>query len=133
MVALCGRRFARDVASGRLELEAASVEALPFASVSAKKACTVNTLYFWDDPAAALREFLRVLEPGGRLVIGFSPRETLQRIPVTQHGFTLYDADEVRDLLRQAGFGAIEMREIRHPLGTSICAIAEKPGAASPF
>jgi arsenite methyltransferase len=127
MVALCRRRFAGVVASGQLQLEAASAEALPFASASANKACTVNTLYFWDDPRAALREFLRVLEPGGRLVIGFSPRETLERMPVTQHDFALYDTEDVRDLLHGAGFTDVEMRETKHPLGTSICAIAEKP------
>jgi arsenite methyltransferase len=127
MVALCRRRFSGPVASGQLELVVASVESMPFSSGSANKACTVNTLYFWDDPHAALREFSRVLEPGGRLVIGFSPRETLERMPVTQHGFTRYEADDVRDLLRENGFRGIEMREVRHPLGTSICAIAEKP------
>jgi arsenite methyltransferase len=127
MVALCQRRFAGSVASGHLQLEVASAEALPFAPGSANKACAVNTLYFWDDPHAALGEFSRVLEPGGRLVLGFSPRETLERMPVSQHGFALYDADDVRDLLREAGFADVEMRETKHPLGTSHCAIAEKP------
>lgn len=132
MVALCERRFAGFIASGQLELAVAGVDALPFSSGSANKACTVNTLYFWDDPHAALTEFLRVLAPGGRLVVGFSPRETLERIPVTRHGFTLYRADEVRELLRDSGFADVELRELVHPLGTSICAIAEKPAETLP-
>jgi hypothetical protein len=51
------------------------------------KACTVNTIYFWSDAAASAFELYRVIAAGGRLVIGFAPRETLDRLPVTEHGF----------------------------------------------
>jgi len=127
MVALCRLRFASFVESGHLELVVASVDSMPFESGSASKACAVNALYFWDDPHSAFTEFLRVLEPGGRLVIGFSPRETLQGIPATRHGFRLYDALEVRALLGDTGFRVLEMRKTEHPRGISYCAIAEKP------
>lgn len=45
---------------------------LPFPDVSFSKCLTVNTLYFWEDPAAELAEIRRVLMPGGQLIAVFA-------------------------------------------------------------
>ena len=49
------------------------------ATTEFNRACTVNTIYFWPDPAVPLRELSRVLRAGGRLVIGFSPAAAMRR------------------------------------------------------
>lgn len=77
---------------------------LPFADHSFDKLLTVNTLYFWDDPAAELAEIRRVLVPGGLLVIGIRPRWVMEPIPFVQFGFTTYEPDEVAHLLTAHGF-----------------------------
>ena len=48
-------------------------------------------------------------DPAAILSSVFNPRSTIQRYPETEHGFTLHEPDEVRELLAAAGFVAIEM------------------------
>jgi hypothetical protein len=88
--------------------------------------CTVNTLYFWEQPEVAAAELFRVLRSGGRLMIGFSPRAVLERMSVTRHGFRLYEAEEVEGLLSQAGFSSVDMLEDEEPDGVFLCAVAVK-------
>jgi len=48
----------------------ADVEALPFADASFSAAICTNSFHHYPDPARAIREIVRVLAPGGRLVVG---------------------------------------------------------------
>ncbi|MBI5232231.1 MAG: methyltransferase domain-containing protein [Coriobacteriales bacterium] len=126
MVDMAARRFSSAVGSGALELVCAPVEKLPCPDASIDKVCTVNTIYFWSDPVAGASELFRVIAPGGRLVIGFAPRETLERLPVTEHGFAKYEPDDVRALLLDAGFCDVSIEEIEDPDGVDCCAVAVK-------
>jgi arsenite methyltransferase len=108
MVAVAERRFRRQVAEGRLELHTGEVRALPFRAGSFDRLCTVNTIYFWADPAAALAECRRVMAPGARMVVGFDDRRALEAWPGHVHGFRLYEVAEVEDLMRDAGFTGLE-------------------------
>jgi ubiquinone/menaquinone biosynthesis C-methylase UbiE len=133
MVAVATKRLAPLVQAGRVELRCASAEALPYDEDEFTKACTVNTVYFWPQPAAVLGEFARVLAEGGRLVIGFSPAEAMRKMPkrLTGHGFTLYEPDDLRRLLEDAGFGGIEMVPGHGPRGEFLCAIGKKGSAGA--
>lgn len=128
MVAVGTKRLASLVREGRVELRCAAAEALPYGDGHFTKACTVNTVYFWPEPAEALKEFARVLHPGATLVLAFSPAEALRKMPkrLTEHGFTLYEPDEMRRLLEDAGFGGIEMVPGHGPRGDFVCAIGTK-------
>ena len=110
MVERARRRF-HSVA--RLELHQASVEALPLADASVDKACSVNSLYFWPDPEAGLRELARVIRPGGRLSLCFEPPEELRKWPGHRFGFRLFDEGEARRLMEDAGFTDIRRAEGR--------------------
>ncbi len=93
-----------------VDLHVADVAAMPFENASVDGLLSVNTIYFWPDPAAALREIRRVLRPGGRLVLGVRRRAFLLLSPVTWFGFRLYSVRQLEQLLREAGFAA-EVRE----------------------
>jgi arsenite methyltransferase len=82
MVEHAKRRYFDAVQAGRAEFREGNVESMPFASGSFDKVCTVNTIYFWPSLEAAFREILRVLAPGGRLVVGFLPKERMDRMGV---------------------------------------------------
>jgi SAM-dependent methyltransferase len=126
MVDVCSRRFADLLRAGRLELRCASVERLPYDAESFTKACTVNTIYFWPEPLAALVELRRVLRPGGRLVVCFNPPETLRKVPYTKHGFSFYEPDRVRSLMEEAGFRSVEMVSGTAVLGEFRCAVGTR-------
>jgi len=90
------------------DVRLATAERLPFPSATFDKAVSVNSLYFWPDPAAALAELARVLRPGGRLVLCFEPPEELRKWRGHVHGFRLMEVAQVRALIEGAGFGGVE-------------------------
>ena len=110
MVRRARRRFRGEA---RLALHRAPVDALPLGDEAVDKACSVNNLYFWPDPAAALRELARVVRPGGRLAICFEPPEELRKWPGHLYGFRLFEEGEVRDLMTAAGFTRLRCAEGR--------------------
>jgi SAM-dependent methyltransferase len=105
MISRARRRFARDVRRGRLHLYCASVESLKLPEATVTKAVSVNSLYFWPDPAAALAELARVTKRGGCLVLCFEPAEELRKWKGHRFGFRLFEVAEVRALMEEAGFG----------------------------
>lgn len=72
---------------------------------------SVNTIYFWDDPAAFLNEIRRTLKPGGQLVLGFGEKHFMKSMPFTSFGFNLFDKNDVADLVSQTGFGVVKIFE----------------------
>jgi ubiquinone/menaquinone biosynthesis C-methylase UbiE len=132
MLKLARRSFREEMESGRLEIKEGSVSAIPFPDASFTHVTAINTLHFWPDPAGGLREVRRVLRPGGRVVIVLRPKDYLERIRFTRHGFTAYDDQELADLLHRAGLEGvrIERREDRH-MGMQI-ALAGRPASGTP-
>lgn len=77
---------------------------IPFDSGFFDKAFTTNTIYFWKNPKAYIKEIARVLKPDGVISIGFIPKSTMEKIPFAKFGFTLYDPQMVTELLEDEGF-----------------------------
>jgi arsenite methyltransferase len=110
LIARARKRFARDVRRGRLHLYHASADSLPLPPATVTKAVSVNSLYFWPDPAAALAELARVMKPGGRLALAFEPAAELRKWPGHRFGFRLFEVAEVKALMEAAGFDGITER-----------------------
>ena len=128
MVARGRSRFRPEIAAGRARILAGSVESLPMADAAADKACSLNTIYFWKNPAAGMAELARVLRPGGLLILGFEAAETLRAWPGHRYGFTVYEPDEVVRLAEKAGFGDAEVHEGLEPkYGKIYCVKVELP------
>lgn len=104
------RRHRRAVAAGRLRLHEASMDGLPLPDASIRSLMTLNTIYYVEDGVFA--ELARVLATGGRLVVGFGDPETMARMPVVAHGFTLRPVTRVRELLTTAGLTVTEHRRV---------------------
>lgn len=127
MLAGARRRFRRALAAEALELCEASVASLPWPDERFDGVYTVNTIYFWPDVRAGLREILRVLRPAGRLILGVRAQATLQRAGFAQKGFHTPSYDDVATWLGRAGFRHMRMLEDRRRHLATI--FAERPRA----
>ncbi len=98
-------------------------EDLPVADGSFDFVVLVTTICFVDDVDASLREALRVLKPGGSIVIGFVDRESdLGKAYLRRKNHsrfygpaTFFSTPEVLDHLDRAGFGSFAVRQTLIP------------------
>lgn len=134
MVAQAHRSLGDLIRSGRLSVLTGDVMSLPLADGLCTKILSTNTIYFWADLPSAFARLRRVLAPGGRLVLGFSGQEKLDRYgAVTQQGFAKYSDAEVISALRDAGFDQVVVRSLHR--GRTVgdyLAIAGNPGRPTP-
>jgi SAM-dependent methyltransferase len=74
MVQQARKRNADAVSAGRVDLRLASADALPAFDAPFDKILAVNSLMFWDDSVARLKELHGLLRPGGQIAIAYQPR-----------------------------------------------------------
>lgn len=100
------KRNRRAIDARRVFLYQAAFECLPFEDATVDKVLAVNVIYFWPDVSAVLAETLRVLRPGGRVVIYSTDASAMRRWkfagPETHR---LFDATDLAAALQQGGFG----------------------------
>ncbi len=76
----------------------------PFDDSSFDKIFTVNTIYFWKEPAALLSEIYRITANGGWFNITFAQKAFMQTLPFVQFGFELYDTQKVEKLVSRTSW-----------------------------
>lgn len=103
MLARARAEFASEIDSGRMRLAEGPMTALPLPDNALDAAITVNTIYFVPDLDAACRELVRVIGPGGSLVVGIGDPDAMAKMPFTAYGFTLRPVAEVIAALERAG------------------------------
>ena len=104
----------QDVESGKMKVLEGSVEALPFADDGFDKIITVESFYFWPDPAENLKEVYRVLKEQGTflLVADIYQKEDLpEQVRENIQRFHLFNPtpEEFRELLENAGFEEVRI------------------------
>ncbi len=117
MVTLCQKKMFRLISEGRLQLDCASVENLPYESGTFTKICSVNSIYFWADCDVAIRELKRVLKQNGTLIITFGDKTSMSKQTFTQHGFKLYTALDVQQIMEAEGFSDIQIEQKQNSSG----------------
>ena len=100
-------RFRRELESERFELEQAGVSDIPYDDGRFDRVLTVQTIYFWPDPAAGLREIHRVSRPDGRLLLATATVEEMEKRSFTRHGFRKFRDADLEKLLSGAGFSDV--------------------------
>ena len=101
--------FSGAISAGRADFRQGTVEALPFEVSSFGKVCTVNTVYFWSSLDAGFSEIHRVLSPGGRVVVGFLPKERMDRLGMPTDIFTSRTPESVITALTWADFSDVRV------------------------
>ncbi len=123
-------RNRRPIAEGRVFVERASVSHLPFADSFFDLATAIETQYYWPDVEADMREILRVLKPGGRLMVVAESyrgaRNDWLLGPVMRLlGSQRLSVDDHRALFQAAGYAEVAVfEELRKGW---ICVIGRKP------
>jgi SAM-dependent methyltransferase len=122
----------KRIAAGRVEVLLGSVSHLPFADQMFDLVTAVETHYFWPDLNADMQEVLRVLKPGGALIIiaeaykGGKYDQLLQRLEKLRGimNYAHLTVSEHRELFSQAGYSDIDVFE-EYDKGW-ICAMGRK-------
>lgn len=94
MIEIARRRSGRF---SNVEFAPAGAEDLPFEAGTFDRVWTIHAFHHWEDADLGIAECLRVLKPGGRLLIVESETKGA-------HGLSSAGASEVADRLRAAGF-----------------------------
>jgi SAM-dependent methyltransferase len=108
-----------EVDAGRVHIQQASVSQLPFPDQKFDLVTAVETHYFWPNLLLDMREILRVLLPGGSLIIiaeaykGGKYDERLKKLAEVGKGmkFAHLSRNELSDLFSNAGFADVQMFE----------------------
>ena len=122
MVEQASRRNRAAIRAGRVELFHASVDELPQFTEPLDAVLAVNSVGFWPQPVGRLEQLRRLLRPGGRIALVSQPR-----CPGATRDTTTRAAQELRDLVTEAGFTDIRVEEL-HELDPPVaCVLATTP------
>lgn len=126
MITFCQKRYRSLIRDGKLEIQWARVESLPYPAGYFTKVCTVNSIFYWQNAPRAISELGRVLADGGLLVTCFTCKQSLEHKGFTDHGMTLYETDEVQQMMASAGFHQIRMSQASDRHREFLCATGRK-------
>jgi SAM-dependent methyltransferase len=121
------------IAEGRVRIEYASVSKLPFPTSQFDLVTAIETQYYWPDLPGDMREILRVLKPGGKLVIIAENYKggrldwiegPLMRVLL---GSSRLSPADQRELFASAGYVDVQVIEERNK--GWICVIGTKPAS----
>jgi SAM-dependent methyltransferase len=120
------------IAERRVHVEQASVSRLPFADDKFDVVTAIETQYYWPNLQGDMQEILRVLKPGGRLMVVAENYKGAHNDAVVGTvmkflGSSRLSIDDQRALFLSAGFEGVEIAEERRK--GWICAIGTKPAA----
>lgn len=113
------KRRRRSISNGRLELVKIESNSIPYPAHAFTKACCVNVVYFWTDPALVLAEVFRVLDAGGKFVVCYEETGPDGRI---------FPLELVESYLNSAGFiDLLTVAEEDKRNGRYFCTTATRP------
>jgi ubiquinone/menaquinone biosynthesis C-methylase UbiE len=131
-VAMAMRTNQQWIDIARVEVREASVSQLPFSDDAFDVVTAVETHFWWPALPTDMREALRVLKPGGRLIIiaeVYKGAKTFSAKAVERYsqksGMALLSVEEHRELFKHAGYSDVL---ITTNLSKGwICCIGSKP------
>ena len=131
-VAVANRTNRQWVDMARVEIREGSVSQLPFSEDAFDLVTAVETHFWWPDLPTDMREVLRVLKPGGMLIMiaevykgakTMTAKVAEKYLPLS--GMTLLSVDEHRELFANAGYSDVQV--IEESVKGWICGVGRKP------
>jgi len=118
MVRQAARRNAAAVLAGRVALLQGAAGNLPSFDKPFDKIFTINSLHFWSDPIACLRQLRGSLKPGGLVAVTLQPRSR----GATNEATNVIGKELVMNLER-AGFSRCRLETKRAQPVSVVCAL----------
>jgi SAM-dependent methyltransferase len=123
MVRQAMRRNAAAVRAGRVDLRLGNAEDLPALNARFDKILAVNSLMFWGDPVARLKELRDLLRPGGWIAIAFQPRG-----PGSTDETAARAGGEIAGHFETAGFTDVRVERLALKPTAVVCVLGVSPG-----
>jgi len=124
MLKVTTKKNLKKIEQGKVELLLANVQDLPFESDLIDKIYTINTVFFWQDVHRGFAEIKRVLKPNGVFLNVIYLKEWLDKLPMTQYGFSKYTVEQIEKITIESGLQIERIFEIQSK--KSLCVIARK-------
>jgi ubiquinone/menaquinone biosynthesis C-methylase UbiE len=131
-VAVANRTNRQWIDMARVEIREGAVSQLPFSEDVFDLVTAVETHFWWPDLPADMREVLRVLKPGGKLIIiaevykgAKTKTAKLAEKYLPLSDMTLLSVNEHRELFANAGYSDVQV--IEESGKGWICGIGRKP------
>lgn len=123
IIETANRRNRIFVKNKKMSFSCQDVSNMAFICGDFSKVYTINTVYFWSDPAKSMSEICRVLKHNGVFINTLYSNETLSRFSHTQSGYKRYTTEELVGLGEKIGF---TVKCIPILQGTAYCYIYQK-------
>jgi ubiquinone/menaquinone biosynthesis C-methylase UbiE len=117
MVQVARKRNDAAIKSGHVDLRQGDVSSLPYGDEAFDRVFAIHCIYFWAESTAYLQQIRRVLRTNGVLAITILPKDkwSLHRRQPPADVFTLYNGNEVAQLLAGAGFRDAQVKGYPQP------------------
>ena len=125
MLAQCEKRFRTQIRAGALELKCAPAESLTYPSGYFTKVCSTNSIFYWQDIERAMSEIVRVLRPGGNVVLCFTNKNSLAKKSFAEN-IRLVEADEIQALMAATDIQQISTNRSSDQYRDFICITGKK-------
>jgi ubiquinone/menaquinone biosynthesis C-methylase UbiE len=79
MVSIAEKRNKSHILKGKVNIQKGDFNGIPLKNRHYDKVCSVNTIYFWENPEQTLERIAEILKPGGKLVLGFEDNKRLEQ------------------------------------------------------
>jgi len=127
MVSVAEKRNRTHIAKGKVRLLHGDFDKTLFQTGYYDKVCSVNTIYFWENPADTAKKIAEILKPKGKIVLGFEGGEQLIQKKLKDDVYHIYSPKEIVSLLLSAGFSnGIDIQSRQFGQTELYCVVATK-------
>ena len=127
MAATARKKNKEHIKNGSVKIYVGDFNEVEFSDNCFDQIFSVNTIYFWKDPAVTISKISRLLKPGGRLILGFLERSDMEKFNLNLNVFRLYSAQEVAELMSEHGsFESIKLVSRKDGEDNCYCAVGVK-------
>ena len=128
MLAEANENLIHFIIEKKVELKWAAADAIPYPENYFDKICSVNTIYFWDEPLKVISEIKRVLQPGGIVSVGYRSKTRMQDLEFAKYDFKMYEIKDVENLFVKNGFELLETIVVDEEIYDAVCTTFKKGG-----